>query len=343
MNDIPKAYEAKDHESNLYKRWEESGAFLPSQDVEKKPYVIMMPPPNATGQLHLGHATMLAIEDILIRWKRMQGHAALYLPGTDHAAIATQSVVEKQLQEAGIQNPLKELGREGLLEKIREFVEKSKNTIRTQIRKMGTSCDWSRERYTFSDEMNRAVNELFKMMYEDGLIYRGGRIVNWDPKMQTTVADDELEYEEEKAKFYYFQYGPVVIGTARPETKFGDKVIVVHPDDERYKDLVGKEFELEWIEGPIKARVIADECIDMNLGTGAMTITPAHSQVDFDLAQKYKLDAPQIIDLHGKIRSEWSKTCGGLSTAEARKKVVEILDKKGLLVKVDEDYVHNVA
>ena len=150
---------------------------------------------------------------------------------------------------------------------------------------MGTSCDWSRERYTFSDEMNVAVNELFRMMYEDGLIYRGGRILNWDPKMQTTVADDELEYVEEKAPFYYFKCGPVVIGTARPETKFGDKVIVVHPKDKRYKHLIGQEFDVEWIEGTIRAKVIADECIDRELGTGAMTITPEHSVIDFELAQ----------------------------------------------------------
>jgi valyl-tRNA synthetase len=343
MKEIPKAYSAKDHEDSIYKMWEASGKFAPDEDPKKKPYSIMMPPPNATGTLHLGHATMLAIEDILIRFKRMQGYAALYLPGTDHAAIATQSVVEKKLQDGGMKNPRQELGREGLLAEIRKFVDLSKSTIRNQVRKMGTSCDWSRERYTFSDEMNTAVNELFRMMYEDGLIYRGGRMVNWDPKMQTTVADDELEYVEEKAPFYYFKYGPVVIGTARPETKFGDKVIVVHPKDKRYKDLIGKEFDVEWIEGKIRAKVIADECIDMELGTGAMTITPAHSQVDFDLAQKYDLESPQIIDLEGKILSEWSKTCGGLSTKDARKKVVEILAAKGLVDHIDENYVHNVA
>lgn len=342
MNAIPKAYNASDHEDDIYKMWESSGAFTPSEDESKEPYTIMMPPPNATGVLHLGHATMLAIEDILIRFKRMQGYAALYLPGTDHAAIATESRVIENLQEAGMKDPKAELGREGLLDEIRKFVAGSQDTIRNQVRKMGTSCDWSRERYTFSEDMNHSVNELFKMMFEDGLIYRGGRMVNWDPKMQTTVADDELEYIEEKTKFYYFQYGPVVIGTARPETKFGDKVIVVHPEDERYKDLIGKEFELEWIEGPIKAKVIADECIDMNLGTGAMTITPAHSVVDYELAQKYDLESPQIIDFDGRIKPEWSKQCGGMPIAEARKKVVEILDQKGLLVKVDEDYVHKL-
>ena len=343
MKEIPKAYSAKDHEDRIYKMWEQSGAFAPDPNPKKEPYSIMMPPPNATGTLHLGHATMLAIEDILIRFKRMQGFSTLYLPGTDHAAIATQSVVEKKLQSEGIKNPREELGREKLLQEIRKFVDVSKSTIRKQIRKMGTSCDWSRERYTFSDEMNVAVNELFRMMYEDGLIYRGGRIVNWDPKMQTTVADDELEYVEEKAPFYYFKYGPVVIGTARPETKFGDKVIVVHPKDKRYKHLIGQEFDVEWIEGTIRAKVIADECIDRELGTGAMTITPAHSVIDFELAQKYNLEHPQIIDFNGKILPEWSKSCGGLDLLTAREKVVEILEKKGLVDHIDENYVHNVS
>lgn len=343
MKDLPKAYNAKDFEAQLYEMWEKSGAFAPDPDPKKEPYSIMLPPPNATGTLHLGHATMLALQDILIRFKRMQGYSTLWLPGTDHAAIATQSVVEKKLQAGGMKHPRQELGREGLLAEIRKFVEVSKDTIRNQMRKMGASVDWSRERYTFSDELNHSVNTLFQMMYEDGLIYRGDRIVSWDPKMQTTVADDELEYEEEKTPFYYFKYGPVVISTARPETKFGDKVIVVHPDDERYKHLVGKEFDVEWIEGTIKATVITDECIDMNLGTGAMTITPAHSMVDFEIAQKHKLEKPQIIDLFGKIKPEWSKTCAGLSTKDARKKVVEILQEKGLVDHIDENYMHNIA
>ncbi len=343
MTQIPKAYNAGDHEDKIYQIWEKSGAFKPDDDKKKKPYSIMMPPPNATGTLHLGHATMLAIEDILIRYKRMQGYAALWLPGTDHAAIATQSVVEKKLQDGGMKNPREELGREGLLEKIREFVVQSQDTIKNQIRKMGASCDWTRERYTFSDEMSNSVNALFEMMYEDGLIYRGGRMVNWDPKMQSTVSDDELEYVEEKTKFYYFKYGPVTIGTARPETKFLDKVIVVHPDDKRYKDLHGKEFDVEWIEGTIKARVIADECIDPEMGTGAMTITPGHSLVDFELAEKHDLDIDPIIDLEGNIRPEVSKKFGGMPIEEAREKIVKLLDKKGLLEKVDEDYLHNIA
>jgi valyl-tRNA synthetase len=341
--EMESAYEAKKYEDDIYKGWEDSGAFTAKVNKDKEPFVISMPPPNATGTLHLGHATFLALQDIMIRYNRMKGKEALWLPGTDHAAIATQNVVEKRLQAKGIKNPRQELGREKLLGEIREFVAESKDIIRNQVRKMGASCDWSREKYTLDEDMNFAVNTLFHQMYEDGLIYRGGRIVNWDPNMQTTVADDELEYVEEKSKFYYFQYGPVVIGTARPETKFRDKIIVVHPDDERYKDLIGKEFDVEWIEGTVKAKVIADECIDMELGTGAMTITPAHSLVDFELAQKHKLDSPQIIDFYGKIRPDASETFAGLSVQEAREKIVERLQEKGLVVKIDEEYIHNVS
>lgn len=342
MKEIEKAYEAQKYEDDIYKKWETSGAFHSEIDPKKEAFTITMPPPNATGTLHLGHATMLALEDIMIRQKRMQGYSSLWIPGTDHAAIATQSVVEKKLQEEGIENPRHDLGREKLLEEIRKFVEESKDTIRNQVRKMGASCDWEREKYTLDEDLNHAVNTFFERMYNDGLIYHGDRIVNWDPKMQTTVADDELEYKEEKAKFYYFQYGPVVIGTARPETKFADKIIIVHPDDERYKDLHNKEFEVEWINGPIKAKVIPDECVDPEMGTGAMTITPSHSHVDFELAEKHNLEKPQIIDFEGKLLPV-AEEFAGMDIHEAREKIVEKLKKKGLLVKVDENYIHNIA
>lgn len=343
MKEISKTYNAKDHEDRIYQMWEKSGAFAPDPDPKKEPYSVMMPPPNATGTLHLGHATMLAIEDILVRFKRMQGFSTLYLPGTDHAAIATQSVVEKKLQAEGIKKPREELGREKLLEEIRKFVEVSKSTIRNQIRKMGTSCDWSRERYTFSDEMNAAVNELFKMMYEDGLIYRGGRIVNWDPKMQTTVADDELEYVEEKVPFYTFQYGPFQISTARPETKFGDKVVVMHPDDKRYKKYKhGDTFDCEWINGPVTATIIKDEAVDPEFGTGVMTITPWHDATDFGIAERHKLEKIQVIGLDGKLLPI-AEEFAGIHISKARPLIVEKLKEKGLVVNVQEDYVHNIA
>jgi len=339
---IESAYEASKYEDSIYKKWIDAKSFSAICNDEKESFTISMPPPNATGVLHLGHANMLALQDIMIRFQRMNGKEVLWLPGTDHAAIATQSVVEKALRDEGFFNPRKEFGREGLIEKIKEFVEESKSCIRNQIKKMGASCDWDREKYTLDEDMNLAVNTFFNYMHEDGLIYRGGRIVNWDPKMKTTVADDELEHVEEKTKFYYFQYGPVVIGTSRPETKFLDKVIVVHPDDERYKDLIGKEFTFEWIDGEVKAKVIADDCIDMELGTGAMTITPNHSFVDFELAQRHDLELEQVIDFDGNIMADVSKKFAGVDIKTAREGVVKLLDEKGLLVKVDEDYEHKV-
>ena len=343
MKEIAKAYEASQFEDEIYKKWEESGVFSLTGDKSKKPFSIMMPPPNATGTLHLGHATMLALEDTMIRYKRMAGFDALWIPGTDHAAIATQSVVEKKLQAEGIKNPREELGREKLLAEIRKFVEKSQGTIRNQVKKMGSSCDWTREKYTFSDEMNESVKELFKMMYEDGLIYRGGRIVNWDPKMQTTVADDEIEYIEEKAEFYTFKYGPFEISTSRPETKFGDKYVVMHPDDKRYKKFKhGETFECEWINGNITATIIKDKAVDPEFGTGVMTITPWHDLTDFEISQRHDLDKEQIIGYDGKLL-EIAGEFAGMKISDARSKIVEKLKEKGLLVKVDENYIHNTA
>ena len=325
--------------------WEESGAFTADNKSKKEPFVISMPPPNATGQLHLGHAVMLALEDIFTRFARMQGKEALWLPGTDHAAIATESVVIKKIQkEEKIRDPRAHYGREKLVAKIAEFVEQSRSVIRSQVRKMGASCDWSRERYTLDASLNRCVNEVFKKMYADGLIYRGQRIVNWDPKMQTTVSDDEIEYVEEKAPFYTFQYGPFQISTARPETKFGDKFVVMHPDDERYKQYKdGDQFECEWINGKITATVIKDDkAIDPSFGTGCMTITPWHDMTDFDLAERRALPREQIIDFEGKLMPVAGEFAG-MPIEEARPKVVEKLREKGLLVKVDENYVHRIA
>ena len=342
---LPKAYDPQGTEDRIYQMWEESGAFKADAKSKKEPFVISMPPPNATGQLHLGHAVMLALEDIFTRFARMQGKEALWLPGTDHAAIATESVVIKKIQkEEKIRDPRAHYGREKLVAKIAEFVEQSRSTIRSQVRKMGASCDWSRERYTLDASLNRCVNEVFKKMYGDGLIYRGQRIVNWDPRMQTTVSDDEIEYVEEKAPFYTFQYGPFQISTARPETKFGDKYVVMHPDDERYKQYKdGDQFECEWITGKITATVVKDDkAIDPTFGTGCMTITPWHDMTDFELAERRNLPREQIIGFDGRLLPVAGEFAG-MPIEEARPKVVEKLKEKGLLVKVDENYVHRVA
>lgn len=340
---LEKAYDPKSTEDRIYKMWEDSGAFVADVNTKKKPFTIGMPPPNATGQLHLGHAVMLALEDIFIRFARMQGREALWVPGTDHAAIATENVVIKQLKNGGMKDPRKELGREKLVAKIAQFVEQSRGTIRSQVRKMGSSCDWTRERYTMDPMLNRCVNEVFKSMYDDGLIYRGHRIVNWDPKLQTTVSDDEIAWVEEASPFYTFQYGPFQIGTVRPETKFGDKYVVMHPDDKRYsKYKHGQTIELEWINGPIRATIIKDAAVDPEFGTGVMTITPWHTQIDFEIAERHGLDKEQVIDSQGKllpIAGEFE----GMHIEKARPLIIEKLEKKGLLVKVDPKYVHNKA
>lgn len=341
---LPKTYDPSTCEDRIYKMWEDAGAFKPEAcDPKGEPFTISMPPPNATGQLHLGHAVMLALEDIFIRFNRMRGKKALWVPGTDHAAIATESVVIKLLKQEGIADPRKQLGREKLVARIAEFVENSKKTIRSQIRKMGSSCDWSRERYTFEPSLNRCVNEVFCKMKNDGLIYRGHRIVNWDPKLQTTVSDDEIVYEERHDPYYTFQYGPFQISTARPETKFGDKYVVMHPDDERYKKYKnGDTFECEWINGKIRATVIKDPASDPTFGTGVMTITPWHDHVDFALAERHGLEKEQIIGFDGRLLSVAGEFAG-MHIEDARPKVVEKLKEKGLLISVKEDYVHNVA
>lgn len=347
--DIPakflKPYDPIKTEDRIYDLWEKSGYFnpdnLPEPQRSGEPYTIVLPPPNVTGTLHIGHAAMLAIEDIMIRYKRMCGYRTLWLPGTDHAAIATQSKVEKELEKKEGKRKY-DLGREAFMEKVNEFASASHDTIINQVRKMGASADWSREAFTLDEDRTLAVRTAFKKMHDLGLIYRGYRIVNWDTKGQTTISDDEIVYKEEKTTFYYLKYGPFVIGTARPETKFGDKYVVMHPDDKRYaKYEHGQEFELEWINGPIKATIIKDRSIDMEFGTGVMTITPWHSAVDFEIAERHQLDKEQIIDKHGKLLAV-AGDFAGMKITEARPKIVEKLRSKGLVEK-EEDYVHNVA
>ncbi len=346
MNDkFLKPYDPANTEDRIYTLWEESGFFnpdkLPERNQKGETFSIILPPPNVTGILHMGHAAMLAIEDIMIRYKRMRGYKTLWLPGTDHAAIATQSRVEKELEKTE-KKRRHDLGREEFLKRVDAFAADSHDTIVNQIRKMGASIDWSREAFTLDKQRSLAVRTAFKRMYDMGLIYRGNRIVNWDPKGQTTISDDEIVYKEEKTKFYYLKYGPFTIATARPETKFGDKYVVMHPDDVRYTEYKhGQGIELEWINGPITATVIKDTSIDMAFGTGVMTITPWHSNVDFDIAERHKLDKEQIIDMYGKllpIAGEFA----GVKISEARAKIVEKLRSKGLVEKED-DYTHNIA
>jgi len=338
---LPSAYDPKDYEADIYSLWEKGGVFQADPKSPKKHFSISMPPPNETGTLHLGSALFLVLQDILARHNRQTGHDVLWLPGTDHAALATNALVEKQLAEQGTDRH--RLGREAFIDKVKQFSSQNRGEMLNQMRAMGASADWSRLRYTLDDALNRCVNEVFVKMYDDGLIYRGSRIINWDPELETTVSDDEVIHKEEQGSFYTLQYGPFQIGTARPETKFGDKYVVMHPDDERYKQYKhGDTFETEWINGPVKATVIKDEAVDPAFGTGVMTITPWHDHTDFDIAERHGLEKEQIIGFDGRllpIAGEFA----GLKIAEARPKIVERLQEKGLLVKTDKNYTHNLA
>jgi len=348
-----KPYDAQAVEASIYKKWEESGYFNPDklppvEDAEgakherTEPFSIVLPPPNVTGTLHLGHAAMLAVEDIVVRFERMRGKKTLWIPGTDSAAIATQSKVEEILYKSE-KKTRHDIGREELLKRIDAFTDESKTTIINQLRRMGASLDWSRYAYTMDAPRYKAVMEAFVRMYNAGLIYRGDRIVNWDPKMQTTVSDDEIERMEETTPFYYFKYGPFIIGTVRPETKFGDKYVVMHPDDTRYTQYKhGDKIDLEWINGPITATVIKDEAANMEVGSGVMTITPSHSAIDFEIAQRHGLDIEQVIDERGILLPIAGEFAGN-HIKKARPLIVEKLKSKGLLEKVDEKYTNNIA
>lgn len=341
--DFPKNYTAQAVEGELYKQWEDAGVFnpdrLPDRNQNGEPYAILMPPPNRTGTLHMGHATMLAVQDVLIRFYRLRGRKTWWIPGTDHAAISTQVKVEQILIKEGMKDPRRELGREGFLEKVRDFAEKSANTIRHQTRMMGSSCDWSNERYTLDEPRNRAVNEVFKLMFEDGIIERGYRIVNWDPQFQTTLSDDEVLTKPVKAKLYTFKYDadfPIVISTTRPETKFGDTAVAVHPEDERYKQYVGKVFTPVFCGKQLEIKIVADACVDPAFGTGALGVTPAHSVIDEEIAQRHALQAIQVIGMDGRLLSIVGEAFAGKTITEARELIEAQLQASSLLVRVEE-------
>jgi valyl-tRNA synthetase len=342
MKEITKNYNAQDFEQNIYKQWEASGMFNPDNlNAKKKYFSIALPPPNATGVLHLGHAAMLAYQDTMVRYHRMLGENTLWVPGTDHAAIATQNVVEKKIAKE--QGKTKEdLGREEFLNEVRSFVAGTQENIRDQIKRMGSSLDWSRERYTFSDSLSQAVNMAFKKMYDDDLIYRGHRIVNWCPRCHSTLSDDEVEYKKEKTKLYWIKYGPFVLATTRLETKLGDIAVAVHPEDNRYKDMVGKDYMIPGVLGEFQIKVIADKSIDREFGSGAVKVTPAHSFVDNEMAAKNDIAMRQIINEDGCMMDNCGKYAG-MTTIEARKAILKDMGKMGLIDHIDEDYEHNLS
>lgn len=348
MADLPekltKPYDSTLTEERIYSLWSESGFFNPETCIEKgvtkpdaEPYTIVLPPPNVTGILHMGHALMITIQDIMIRFARMNGKRTLWLPGTDHAAIATQSKVEKDIYKKEGKSR-HDLGREELLRRIEQFAHESHDTIVSQIKSFGASCDWSREAFTLDAARNHAVNTVFKKMYDDGLIVRKHRIVNWDPKGQTTISDDEIVYEERKAKLYTFKYSkdfPIAISTTRPETKVGDTAVAVHPDDARYKEFVGKEYHAVFCGVPLHIKVVADKEVDPAFGTGALGVTPAHSQIDWEMAERHDLPVIQVINEFAKMMVE-PENLRGKKTTEAREIIVDWLREQNLLEKEEE-------
>lgn len=338
-----KPYEPKDVEQKIYSTWEKSGYFNPdiciknniiSADAEY--FSIVLPPPNVTGVLHLGHSAMLAIEDAIVRFERMKGKRTLWIPGTDHAAIATQTKVEKLLQKEGLRKH--DLGREEFLKRVQQFAQESHDTIATQIKAMGASVDWSREAFTLDSTREHAVHSAFKQMYDDGLIYRKEKVINWDPKGQTVISDDEIVYETRKATLYTFKYSPdfpIAISTTRPETKFGDTAVAVHPSDARYKDYVGKTFDIEFAGEKLSIQIIADEHVEPEFGTGALGVTPAHSQIDYDMSVRHNLPIKQVINEYAKMQTT-SELVNGLKVEDARNKTVEWLRENSLMLEEKE-------
>lgn len=341
--ELSKQYDPKQVEDRTYQFWEEAGYFHTAVDPSKKPYTIVMPPPNITGQLHIGHALDNTLQDILIRWRRMQGYAALWIPGTDHASIATEVKIVESMREEGVTKD--DLGRDGFLERAWVWKENYGGRITQQLRKMGSSCDWQRERFTMDEGCSKAVREVFCRMYEKELIYRGERIINWCPVCRTSISDAEVEYQESPGFFWHIRYpyadgsGYVEIATTRPETLLGDTAVAVNPSDERYKDCVGKMLKLPLTDREIP--VVADRYVEMDFGTGAVKITPAHDPNDFEVGQRHDLPIINIFNADATVNENGGKY-QGMSREAARKAVVADLEEAGFLVRAQE-HTHNVG
>lgn len=336
-----KPYNPTENESAIYKLWEQSGHFNPDNlpNVTEGPFTIIMPPPNANGQIHAGHALFLTLEDIMIRYKRMRGFKTLWLPGTDHAGFETQVVYEKKLEKEG--RSRFNLSREELYAEIMDFVQANKKATEDGMRQLGASCDWSREKFTLDPDIIQTVYATFKQMFDDGLVYRGKRIVNWCTKHQTSLSDLETLSEARKDKLYYMQYGPLVVATVRPETMFGDVALAVNPDDERYRQYIDQDILVQTPIGELKLKVIADEAVEKDFGTGALKITPAHDANDFEIGLRHNLPSVEVIDRYGKLNEKAGKYAG-LKIEAAREAVVRDLAELGLLLKT-EDYEHAVS
>jgi valyl-tRNA synthetase len=342
MIELDKAYEASKYEADIYQNWLDSGYFNPDNLGDGEPFSIIMPPPNVTGTLHVGHALFVTIQDILTRFRRMQGRKTLWLPGTDHAAIATQSKVEKILTKEGVRKT--DLGREEFVKRVETFAAESRDTIVGQIKALGASVDWSREAYTLDEPRSLAVRTAFKNMYDDGLIYRAHKVINWDPKGQTVISDDEIVHEEREATLYTFKYSadfPISISTTRPETKIGDTAVAVHPEDARYKQFIGQEFDVTFAGEQLHIKIIGEESVDPEFGTGALGVTPAHSQVDAEIGERHKLPFKQVINEFAKMTAGQEGVIDQKTTV-AREAIVEWLRSENLLER-EESVKQNVA
>ena len=341
--ELEKNYDPKDIEDRLYTKWVSKRYFHAEVNPDKKPYTIVIPPPNITGQLHMGHALDNTLQDILIRFKRMQGYEALWLPGTDHASIATEAKIVEAMREEGLTK--EEIGREKFLERAWDWKKQYGGRIVSQLKKMGSSCDWERERFTMDEGCNRAVKEVFVKLYDKGLIYRGERIINWCPHCRTSISDAEVEYEDQKGHFWHLSYkfadgsGEIRLATTRPETLLGDTAVAVNPKDERYRDLIGKKLVLPIVHREIP--LIADDYVDMEFGTGVVKITPAHDPNDFEVGLRHNLPVINVMTDDAKIVEDYEKYAG-MDRYEAREAIVKDLEAEGALVKV-EDHDHNVG
>lgn len=325
-------------EEKWYKFWEEKGFFKADPSSSKKPYSILMPPPNLTGELHLGHAMQHSILDAIARFKRMQGLDVLLLPGVDHAGIQFEGTLDRELSKKGLSK--RKLGREEWLKKAWEFKDEMYKSFHNTWTVFGISADWSREVFTLEEKVQKAVFEEFKSFWEQDLLYKGAYIVQWCPKCGTAIEDIEMEYQKRKEKLYYLKYGPLTLATARPETKFGDTAMAVNPKDKRYKDFVGKEFEIETLSGKRKMKVIADEAVDPKFGTGVIKVTPGHSFADYEIGKRYDLPIVNVINKEGRL-TEIAGKYAGMKVLEAREAMTPELREKGILLK-EEEYVHSV-
>ena len=339
-------YDHQKSEEKVYSLWEQSGFFNPDKLPKslilnpKSSFCVVMPPPNANGALHIGHALFVTLQDIMTRFNRMRGKKTLWLPGADHAGFETQTVYDKKLEKEGknrFQIPRNELYKE-----MYAFSMENKKIMENQLKKLGASCDWSRETFTLDPEIVEEVQKTFVKMHEDGLIYRGLRTVNWCVKHQTALSGLEVKHKEEIGKLYYLKYGPFTLATARPETKFGDTAVAVHPNDKRYKTYIGREIEVEGLLGTFKIKIIGDKVVDPKFGTGVLKVTPAHDPKDAEIGARHNLEIKQVIDRYGKL-NELTGPYAGMKVLEAREKIVENLKAKGLLIKIDENYTHNLA